>query len=92
MFSSSVLFHQYAKNHELRFSDLTFDDSGMYQCFAENRHGTIYANAELRVFGEYSSLAVGDMTNILYHDNDIYHNIVIFFCYFFFMIFKSLIP
>uniref|UniRef100_A0A8C2JV00 Uncharacterized protein n=1 Tax=Cyprinus carpio TaxID=7962 RepID=A0A8C2JV00_CYPCA len=40
----------YAKNHELRLTDLTFDDSGMYQCIAENRHGTIYANAELRVF------------------------------------------
>ncbi|XP_059391994.1 contactin-1a-like [Carassius carassius] len=40
----------YAKNHELRFTDLTFDDSGMYQCIAENHHGTIYANAELRVF------------------------------------------
>lgn len=53
-----LLFHQYAKNHELRFTDLTFDDSGMYQCFAENRHGTIYANAELRVFGEYSSFSI----------------------------------
>ncbi|XDV53632.1 hypothetical protein PO909_022082 [Leuciscus waleckii] len=40
----------YAKNHELRFTDLTFEDSGMYQCIAENRHGVIYANAELRVF------------------------------------------
>ncbi|KAA0724708.1 Contactin-1a F3/F11/contactin [Triplophysa tibetana] len=38
------------KNHELRFTDLTFADSGMYQCIAENRHGTIYANAELKVF------------------------------------------
>lgn len=37
---------------EMRFSSLTFDDSGMYQCTAENRHGVIYANAELRVFGE----------------------------------------
>lgn len=36
----------------MRFSSLTFDDSGMYQCIAENRHGIIYANAELRVFGE----------------------------------------
>ncbi|KAL7858029.1 hypothetical protein AOLI_G00181310 [Acnodon oligacanthus] len=36
--------------HELRFTDMTFDDSGMYQCIAENRHGVIYANAELRVF------------------------------------------
>lgn len=36
----------------MSFSSLTFDDSGMYQCVAENRHGVIYANAELRVFGE----------------------------------------
>uniref|UniRef100_W5UJ45 Contactin-1a n=1 Tax=Ictalurus punctatus TaxID=7998 RepID=W5UJ45_ICTPU len=36
--------------HELRFTDLTSDDSGMYQCIAENRHGVIHANAELRVF------------------------------------------
>ncbi|KAG7230967.1 hypothetical protein INR49_024996 [Caranx melampygus] len=35
---------------EMRFSSLTFDDSGMYQCIAENHHGVIYANAELRVF------------------------------------------
>lgn len=35
---------------EMRFSRLTFDDSGMYQCTAENRHGVIYANAELRVY------------------------------------------
>ncbi|KAK3544907.1 hypothetical protein QTP86_029244, partial [Hemibagrus guttatus] len=34
---------------ELKFSSLTFDDSGMYQCIAENNWGTIYANAELRV-------------------------------------------
>uniref|UniRef100_A0A1A8NW40 Contactin 1 n=3 Tax=Nothobranchius pienaari TaxID=704102 RepID=A0A1A8NW40_9TELE len=39
---------KYGKN-ELKFSSLTFDDSGMYQCIAENRHGVIYANAELRV-------------------------------------------
>lgn len=36
----------------MSFSSLTFEDSGMYQCVAENRHGIIYANAELRVFGE----------------------------------------
>lgn len=36
----------------MKFSSLTFDDSGMYQCIAENHHGVIYANAELRVFGE----------------------------------------
>lgn len=36
----------------MHFSTLTFDDSGMYQCIAENHHGAIFANAELRVFGE----------------------------------------
>ncbi|KAI3371148.1 hypothetical protein L3Q82_023779, partial [Scortum barcoo] len=35
---------------EMSFSHLTFGDSGMYQCIAENHHGVIYANAELRVF------------------------------------------
>uniref|UniRef100_A0A3Q3JEG8 Contactin 1 n=1 Tax=Monopterus albus TaxID=43700 RepID=A0A3Q3JEG8_MONAL len=36
--------------HSWTVSILTFDDSGMYQCIAENPHGVIYANAELRVF------------------------------------------
>ncbi|KAK7117971.1 hypothetical protein R3I94_023250 [Phoxinus phoxinus] len=40
----------FAKSHELRFTDLAFEDSAVYQCIAENRHGVIYANAELRVF------------------------------------------
>ncbi|KAJ8265111.1 hypothetical protein COCON_G00142100 [Conger conger] len=34
---------------QLRISHLTLEDSGMYQCVAENKHGTIYSNAELRV-------------------------------------------
>uniref|UniRef100_A0A3Q2XPF1 Contactin 1b n=1 Tax=Hippocampus comes TaxID=109280 RepID=A0A3Q2XPF1_HIPCM len=34
---------------ELKFSSLTFADSGMYQCIAENYWGIKYANAELRV-------------------------------------------
>uniref|UniRef100_A0A8C1C148 Contactin 2 n=1 Tax=Cyprinus carpio carpio TaxID=630221 RepID=A0A8C1C148_CYPCA len=29
--------------------NLALEDSGMYQCVAENKHGTIYSNAELRV-------------------------------------------
>ncbi|KAM8867926.1 LOW QUALITY PROTEIN: contactin-2 [Synchiropus picturatus] len=33
----------------LRVSHLALEDSGMYQCVAENKHGTIYASAELRV-------------------------------------------
>ncbi|XP_047452127.1 contactin-1a isoform X2 [Mugil cephalus] len=35
---------------EVKFSSLTLENSGMYQCIAENQHGVIYANAELRVF------------------------------------------
>ncbi|NXR16398.1 CNTN1 protein, partial [Semnornis frantzii] len=34
---------------ELRIQSLTFDDAGMYQCIAENAHGIIYANAELKI-------------------------------------------
>ncbi|KAG5845127.1 hypothetical protein ANANG_G00135550 [Anguilla anguilla] len=34
---------------ELKFSRLSSENSGMYQCIAENKHGVIYANAELRV-------------------------------------------
>ncbi|XP_059806228.1 contactin-2 [Hypanus sabinus] len=33
----------------LKISRLALEDSGMYQCVAENKHGTIYANAELKV-------------------------------------------
>uniref|UniRef100_A0A671V4Y8 Contactin 2 n=1 Tax=Sparus aurata TaxID=8175 RepID=A0A671V4Y8_SPAAU len=29
--------------------NLALEDSGMYQCVAENKHGTIYSSAELRV-------------------------------------------
>uniref|UniRef100_A0A3P9MHC2 Contactin 1 n=1 Tax=Oryzias latipes TaxID=8090 RepID=A0A3P9MHC2_ORYLA len=35
---------------DVHFRNLTLDNSGMYQCIAENRHGVIYANAELQVF------------------------------------------
>lgn len=31
---------------------LNVSDSGVYQCAAENKHQTIYANAELRVLGK----------------------------------------
>lgn len=35
---------------------LTFDDAGMYQCIAENTHGIIYANAELKIVGKWDYL------------------------------------
>uniref|UniRef100_A0A8D0H9P3 Contactin 2 n=1 Tax=Sphenodon punctatus TaxID=8508 RepID=A0A8D0H9P3_SPHPU len=34
---------------ELKLFKLVMEDSGMYQCVAENKHGTIYASAELSV-------------------------------------------
>uniref|UniRef100_A0A7M4FX32 Contactin 1 n=1 Tax=Crocodylus porosus TaxID=8502 RepID=A0A7M4FX32_CROPO len=34
---------------DLRIRGLTFEDAGMYQCIAENAHGIIYANAELKI-------------------------------------------
>lgn len=36
-------------NGALSISSLTLSDTGMYQCIAENRHGRVFANAELRV-------------------------------------------
>lgn len=37
----------------LKISNLALEDSGMYQCVAENKHGTIYSSAELRVQGRW---------------------------------------
>lgn len=45
---------QYHKG-ELRLYDVTFENAGMYQCIAENTHGAIYANAELKILGQYPS-------------------------------------
>ncbi|XP_050953393.1 contactin-3 [Labeo rohita] len=36
-------------NGALSISSLTLSDTGMYQCIAENRHGRVFANTELRV-------------------------------------------
>uniref|UniRef100_A0AAQ4Q382 Contactin 3a, tandem duplicate 1 n=1 Tax=Gasterosteus aculeatus aculeatus TaxID=481459 RepID=A0AAQ4Q382_GASAC len=38
-----------ANNGVLTISSLNLADIGMYQCVAENKHGRIFANAELRV-------------------------------------------
>ena len=45
---------QYHKG-ELRLYDVTFENAGMYQCIAENAYGSIYANAELKILGQYPS-------------------------------------
>ncbi|NXO75051.1 CNTN2 protein, partial [Sitta europaea] len=55
VFSSNGFILLFAQNRievsggELRFSKLVLEDSGMYQCVAENKHGTVYASAELTV-------------------------------------------
>ncbi|XP_075469858.1 contactin-2 isoform X2 [Ascaphus truei] len=36
-------------NGKLKFTTLTLQDSGMYQCVAGNKHGNIYTSAELSV-------------------------------------------
>lgn len=59
-FSSNGFILLFAQNRievsggELRFSKLVQEDSGMYQCVAENKHGTVYASAELTVQGNSS--------------------------------------
>lgn len=38
---------------KLMLSKVNLEDSGMYQCLAENKHSVIYASAELKVVGEW---------------------------------------
>ncbi|KAG8451010.1 hypothetical protein GDO86_003333, partial [Hymenochirus boettgeri] len=41
--------HLIVTNGQLKFTNLSLSDSGMYQCVAGNKHGTIYTSAELTV-------------------------------------------
>lgn len=36
----------------LTIPKISLSDSGMYQCVAENEHGSVYASAELKVVGK----------------------------------------
>lgn len=40
-------------NGVLMIHSVNVSDAGMYQCLAENKYGTIYASAELKILGEY---------------------------------------
>lgn len=40
-------------NSVLMIRTVNISDAGMYQCLAENKYGTIYASAELKILGEY---------------------------------------
>ena len=39
-------------NGVLTISSLKLADIGMYQCVAENKHGRVFTNTELRVIGK----------------------------------------
>ncbi|XP_063064101.1 contactin-4 [Engraulis encrasicolus] len=52
-------------NGVLTISSLTLSDAAMYQCVAENRHGRVFTNAELRVIAvapDFSASAVRSQT------------------------------
>lgn len=40
-------------NGVLVIHSVNVSDAGMYQCLAENKYGTIYASAELKILGKY---------------------------------------
>uniref|UniRef100_A0A667XYD3 Contactin 1b n=1 Tax=Myripristis murdjan TaxID=586833 RepID=A0A667XYD3_9TELE len=48
-FLQRLIQHIIFADDSLKFTSVTFGDSGMYQCIAENYWGIKYANAELRV-------------------------------------------
>lgn len=43
-------------NGVLMIHSVNQSDAGMYQCVAENKHGAIYAGAELKILGLYLRL------------------------------------
>uniref|UniRef100_A0A8C1MN05 Contactin 3a, tandem duplicate 1 n=1 Tax=Cyprinus carpio TaxID=7962 RepID=A0A8C1MN05_CYPCA len=59
-------------NGALSISSLTLSDTGMYQCIAENRHGRVFANAELRVIGKESLNSYLRISNITKQDAGLY--------------------
>lgn len=48
--------HIQIENGALSIASLNLSDSGMYQCVAENKHGVIYAAAQLMVLGKIAFL------------------------------------
>ncbi|XP_034031989.1 contactin-1a [Thalassophryne amazonica] len=52
-------------SNKMTLTSLTFSDSGMYQCIAENHHGVIYANAELHVFASAPTFEHNPVSKVL---------------------------
>lgn len=49
-------------NGVLMIHNVNQSDAGMYQCLAENKYGTIYASAELKILGmQFLSKQIGKM-------------------------------
>lgn len=47
-------------NGVLMIHTVNQSDAGMYQCLAENKYGTIYASAELKILGmQFLSKQIG---------------------------------
>lgn len=44
------------ENGALSITALNLSDSGMYQCVAENKHGSVYSSAQLMVLGKIAFL------------------------------------
>ncbi|XP_055985239.1 contactin-3-like [Sorex fumeus] len=53
------------ENGALTISNLSVADSGMFQCIAENKHGRVYASAQLRVVASAPSFARMPMKQLL---------------------------
>ncbi|POI22177.1 hypothetical protein CIB84_014075, partial [Bambusicola thoracicus] len=48
----------------LTIRNVSLSDAGMYQCVAENRHGTIFASAELSVIGKFTFLSAANLPKL----------------------------
>ncbi|ETE66915.1 Contactin-3, partial [Ophiophagus hannah] len=53
------------ENGALTITNLNLTDSGMYQCIAENKHGTIYASANLRVVASAPDFSKSPMKKLI---------------------------